>query len=154
MILRNGSEVGLTALKELVGAYLPYPDSVSAAYSLAPTDQTSDLSLVPKVHSLLLSLRDPTLPSLPAYDSTSSSPAPVPASPNPHPSLPILSISSIRVFNSGPSFLLDIGLVLPSELTLAVVNEIEEVVRKECTEVLGGKARCREVVIRVLGGAK
>lgn len=135
MILRNGSEVGLTALKELV-------------------DQTSDLSLVPKVHSLLLSLRDPTLPSLPAYDSTSSSPAPVPASPNPHPSLPILSISSIRVFNSGPSFLLDIGLVLPSELTLAVVNEIEEVVRKECTEVLGGKARCREVVIRVLGGAK
>ncbi|KAL8279063.1 hypothetical protein RQP46_008521 [Phenoliferia psychrophenolica] len=43
-------------------------------------------------------------------------------------SLPILAIPSIRIFSSGPSFLVDVQLVLPSNLTLKEANEVEETV--------------------------
>ena len=134
MILKQGASVGMTALKELV-------------------DQVTDPSLAPKVHTLLLSLRDPALPDLPAYSTSPSGelespPAPlVPSSVseldvNPaHPCLPILAIPSIRVFSSGPSFLLDVLLVLPRGLTLEEATKVEELVIQKCTDEFGGPSR-------------
>ena len=115
----------------------------------------------PKVHELLLSLRAPSLPPLPAYstsptgelESPSSPPQPFLASAlnaDPaNPSLPILAIPSIRVFSSGPSFLLDVLLVLPGRLTLEEATRVEELVIEKCTEAFGGPSRVREVVVRL-----
>lgn len=147
MILKQGAGVGMTALKELV-------------------DQVQDPSLPPKVHALLLSMRDLSLPSLPPYahssggDHAETPPASplVPSSvteltdsaldPH-HPSLPILSIPSIRVFSSGPSFLLELSLVLPKNLTLEEATKIEDLIIERCKEELGGPGRVREVIVRM-----
>ncbi|KAK4049876.1 mitochondrial metal transporter [Microbotryomycetes sp. JL221] len=176
MILKQGAEVGITALKEL-------------------TDQVTDPTIAPRVHSLLASLRDSSLPPLEPYlqDSSSSistpsaSPkkqtqalpetsvngndeqrTPSPTPPSAHTrshsraqtpkrqevsdtltktSLPILSIPSIRIFASGPSLLIDIQLCLPASLTLKQLDYIQDVVEEEC-RILFGKQRVREVVVR------
>lgn len=146
MILKQGAQVGMTALKELV-------------------DQVTDPTLPPKVHELLLTLRDPSLPPLPAFSQASNTEIATAAhdmktasaktgelklNTDPaHPSLPILAIPSIRVFSSGPSFLLDIMLVLPGSLTLEEAGKVEDLVTKRCIEELGGKSRVREVVVRL-----
>ncbi|KAM0749522.1 cation efflux protein [Meredithblackwellia eburnea MCA 4105] len=157
MILKNGAEVGVNALKELV-------------------DQVTDPTLPSRVHTLLLQLRDPSLPPLPAYSQTSSTeihqpsaasssspttptttsstslttpPPSPPLSSVPSPKLPILSIPSIRIFSSGPSILVDIQIVLPDEMSLREVNDLERIVEGRVRELLG--ARVREVVVRSLG---
>lgn len=143
MILKQGGSVGMTALKELV-------------------DQVTDPTLAPKVHSLLLSLRDPSLPPLPAYSTSPSGELESPPHDHSHststsdlsldpahPSLPILAIPSIRVFSSGPSFMLDVLLVLPGRLTLEEATKVEELVIRRCTEEFGGPSRVREVVVRL-----
>lgn len=124
----------------------------------------TDPSIPPRVHNLVASLRDPSLPALPPYTQdtatsllTAPSSSPTPTAPvaassasfGPD-SLPILAIPSIRVFASGPSILLDIQLVLPSGLTLKEANEVEKQVREKCREEFGGQ-RVREVVVRLVG---
>ena len=125
------------------------------------TDQETDPSLPPKVHAILVSLRSSSLPPLPSLiqispvshsHSHSHSPAP-PSSDKVVPStasLPILAIPSVRIFSSGPSFLVDVQLVLPADLTLKEANEVEQTVREALVAQLG-KSRVREVVIRMRG---
>lgn len=146
MILKNGAEVGITALKELV-------------------DQVTDASLPPKVHAVLLALRDPSLPPIDPLLPTSAhshshshSHAPEPAAstaptPNAKGTLPILAIPSIRIFSSGPSFLVDVQLVLPAETTLKQANDVEQQVKDALVGELG-KSRVREVVVRMRGEGK
>lgn len=130
----------------------------------AGADQVTDPSLPPRVHSLVASLRDASLPPLPPFTQDTSTSLLTPPSPPTSPtsptapssstfspdSLPILAIPSIRVFASGPSLLLDVQLVLPSGLTLGEANRVEKAVREKCVKELGG-ARVREVVVRLVG---
>ena len=165
MILKQGAGVGITALKELTGEQSSSP-SRNLATSSSPfeyTDQVTDPSIPPRVHDLVASLRDPSLPALPPYTqdtATSLLTAPPPASSAPPASssastvksdaLPILAIPSIRVFASGPSILLDIQLVLPRDLTLQEANEVEKQIREKCRAEFGGQ-RVREVIVRLVG---
>lgn len=130
----------------------------------------TDPTLPPKVHAVLLSLRDPSLPPLAPYQQLSSSSlstSPITSDSHshshshpqePHPPLspetylPILAIPSIRIFTSGPSLLVDVELVLPEELTLKEANRIEGVVEEALIKELGGPGRVREVVVRLKGG--
>lgn len=127
MILKNGADVGITALKELTGWSHPLlTPPTSPADTSTSKDQVTDPSIPPKVYAYLLTLRDPSLPPLPAFSqpspttlhshSHSDSPPPSPtlSSTKVLPgTLPILGIPSIRIFSSGPSFLADIQLELP-----------------------------------------
>lgn len=175
MILKQGAGVGVNSLKELVGASLSRwrardcePDANSL--NLRPTDQVTDPSLPPHIHSLLLSLRDPSLPSLAPYTRPTSSSllskpivALLPSDTHGHdatsteqteevvPSaniatptganLPILSIPSIRTFASGPSLLIDVQITLPSSLTLKEVGKVEDLVKKTVKEGVEGEGK-------------
>ncbi|KAI5478001.1 protein of cation efflux protein family, iron transporter [Pseudohyphozyma bogoriensis] len=55
----------------------------------------------------------------------------------------------LRIFASGPSFLVDVELVLPGDLTLNQCVEVEKKVEDKLRDVLG--KRVREVVVRMRG---
>lgn len=128
----------------------------------------TDATLPPQVHRILSDMRDPSLPPLAPFQQDSaeelhSSTSSTSASESSHKkhdgesstvsgSLPILEIPSIRTLPSGPTFLIDIQLVLPSSLTLSEAGDIEAAVKRRMRAEWG--ARVREVVVRMRAGGE
>lgn len=136
-------------------------DRLDVLLTTTIADQSADPELPQKIFEILSALRDPTLPPLPPFTSRAStsllslSPDSSRDSTTTDPStkadLPILSITSIRIFTSGPSLLVDVQIVLPGDLTLSEANRVESTVRAACVKHLGGPGRVREVLVRLRG---
>ena len=116
------------------------------------TDRTADPTLAPQVYSLVASLRDTKLPPLAPFSPNDPLElVTVESDSDDVPSLPIISIPSLRVFTSGPSIFIDLVLELPLATNLDTVNAMNDTIKRACEDKLGGAGRVREVRIVVKG---
>ncbi|KAK4050258.1 mitochondrial metal transporter [Microbotryomycetes sp. JL201] len=162
MILKQGAEVGLTSLKELTDQVTD-PTIAPQVHALLATLRDPSLApLEPYEQDSADSISTPSTPRLdarfnspPAAHTRSHSHTPRQKQPSTNgdvtdsDTLPILSIPSIRIFQSGPSMLIDIQLTLPLSMTLEQFAKIQTRIQDECRQKFGYK-RVREVVVRFL----
>ncbi|KAM0786316.1 hypothetical protein ACM66B_001792 [Microbotryomycetes sp. NB124-2] len=166
MILKQGAEVGLTSLKELTDQVTD-PTIAPQVHELLQS--LRDPSLAPLEPYEQESADSISTPSSPKLDAVARSDSPPSAHTRSHvhhdtqtplkssqiddtdlkqqQGLPILSIQSIRIFQSGPTMLIDIELTLPLSMTLKQFSKVQTKIENECKLKFGQK-RVREVVVR------
>lgn len=136
MILQSGAEVGISSFKELI-------------------DSNADASLPPRIHQLLLSLRDPLLPSLPAHvDFGLLDPTEKKSELSFYPSLPITSIESVKVYLSGPNMTIDLCLGCEGDITVKELSGVEGVISRALKEELEMRISEVRIVWRSVWGIK